>query len=114
MTCSKARVAFRPLVENLESRLQPGSLVLGQGYGWSLLAHDLSILQQGSLDSQRLISQSPSENSKPARTVIPADTHSDHQDTAVVRATAPHGDTLPLAKLVDNVAASLSNDDLGL
>ena len=35
MKCSKSR--FRPLLEVLEGRLQPGSVITGYGYGWSVL-----------------------------------------------------------------------------
>src|SRR5260370_1219957 len=43
MTCSKARFVFRQRVEDLENRLQPGSMITGSGYGWSLLADNFSI-----------------------------------------------------------------------
>src|SRR5207245_2596312 len=112
MTCSKPRCVFRPVLENLESRLQPGSVVTGQGYGWSLLADNLSILEQGS--SHRLISQSSSESAKPALTSIPVDLHSDHQGIAVAKVMAARTDSLPTNKLLDNLADGLTNDDFGL
>ena len=72
MKCSKARFPSRhPLVEHLESRLQPGSMVTGQGYGWSLLADNLLNLGPDSTNSQSLISQASSESSKPAKLSTP-------------------------------------------
>ena len=114
MTCSKARFVFRPRVENLESRLQPGSVIVGQGYGWSLI-DTLSILGPSSLDSHQLILQSSFESNRPAVASTPADVHGDHQDIAVAGAMAARSATSsPLTKApVDNLAADLSNDDLG-
>src|SRR5437899_1884576 len=91
MTCSKPRFAFRPRVENLESRLQPGSVLMGQGYGWSLLVDNLSIVDQGSSDSQRLISQSSFESSQPALTSISVDRQSDQQFIAMASVLAARG-----------------------
>ena len=34
MKCSKGRFAFYPILETLEDRLQPGSVILGQEFGW--------------------------------------------------------------------------------
>jgi hypothetical protein len=92
-------------------------LIVGQGYGWSLLADHLSILSQDTSDSQLLISQSSSENSEPApsRNAV-VDIHSDHQEIAVakivpVRSAASNQ---PNDNLVDNLAGNFANDGFGL
>ncbi|HLJ96054.1 MAG TPA: hypothetical protein VKU02_22960 [Gemmataceae bacterium] len=115
MTCSKRRFLFRPLVENLESRLQPGSLILGQGYGWSLLADHLSILNQDSSPLHPLSSPFASEDHKPAPTISAVDVRTDHQDIAVVRmiTTPSAASNLPTTNLVDNLVANSTNDDPG-
>src|SRR5438132_7936157 len=114
MTCSKLRFAFRPQVEDLESRLQPGSMITGSGYGWSLLADNLSILNQGSLDSQSIVGQSYSESSKPAQTSAPVDTHSDNLQIAIIAVAAARSQSssLPGSTLNDSLAAGLTMDDL--
>jgi hypothetical protein len=114
MKCSKARFAFRPLVENLESRLQPGSIITGQPYGWSLLADNLSILDQGSLGTQSLVPQSSSESSKPRQTSAPVDVHGDHLNIAVASVLIPRSETssLPTSPPLDDLASGLTNADL--
>src|SRR5260370_974116 len=114
MTCSKARFVFRPCVENLESRLQPGSVIVGQGYGWSLI-DTLSILDPSSLDSNQLVLKASSKSSKPAAASTAADVHHDHQNIAVARVIASRGATSSLLTKapVDTVAADLTDDDLG-
>ncbi len=114
MTCSKLRFASRLRVEDLESRLQPGSMITGSGYGWSLLADNLLILNQGSLDSQSLVGQSSSESSKPTQTSAPIDTHSDNLQIAVIAAAAARSQnsSLPSTTLSDNLATGLTTEDL--
>jgi hypothetical protein len=114
MTRPKTRLAGRPYLENLESRLQPGSIIVGQGYGWSLLADNLLNLGPGTLDSQ--ISQTSSESSRPIPASAPA--NGQEQNIAIapaarVMVARSEPSSLP-SNLVDNLAASLSNDDLGL
>src|SRR5438128_8213586 len=106
MKCSKLRFASRLRIENLESRLQPGSVITGSGYGWSLLADHLSILNQSSFDSQSLVSQTASESSKPTPTSAPVDTQSDHLEIAVVSLAAARSQSanLPGSTLVDTIA----------
>ena len=114
MKCSRLRSTVRrPFVENLESRLQPGSMITGSGYGWSLLADNLLQLNAGSTHSSSLVSQSSSESVRPTQTSAPVGVDSNHQDLAVVGVTVSSG-SIPTSNLVDKVAASLSNDDLGL
>src|SRR5205823_12836850 len=84
MTCPKPRIAYRPQIENLESRLQPGSIITGQGYGWSLLADNLLSFNQAALESQSLVSPSSSESVRPLESSAPLGVHSNHQDIAVV------------------------------
>jgi hypothetical protein len=114
MKCSKRRVACRPFVENLESRLQPGSIITGQGYGWSLLADHISILDQGSFDSQSLVSQRASESSQPTTENASLDVHSDHIAIAVASVATARGETLstPASSLVNNLVSDLTNGDL--
>jgi hypothetical protein len=114
MKCSKPRVAFRPLVENLEGRLQPGSLIMGQGYGWSLLADHLSILNPDSRDSQSLVSPSSSEGSRPAPTSTAMDVRSDRLNIAITTVVLARSEpaSLPIRNLIDNLVAGWPNDDL--
>ena len=128
MKCSKVRPTFRPLVENLESRLQPGSIITGQGYGWSLLADRISILNQPSLDSQGMVAPSSSESSRsnPISTSanvlvdISSDVHSENLTTAVASVAAASSSGLPAnspvnslaINLVNNLASNLTNDNL--
>jgi hypothetical protein len=112
MKCSKPRFAFRPLVENLESRLQPGSILTGQGYGWSLLADNLPILNQGSSDSSSLVSQSSSESSRLTPTSPSADVPHDNLNIAVASVAAVRSTSLPINNVVDNrLSAGLTNQD---
>jgi hypothetical protein len=113
MTCSRPRFALRPVLENLESRLQPGSVITGAGYGWSLLADNLSILNPGSSDF-RLVSQTSSESSRPALTRSAADSHSNYQTIAVAPVTAARNDSRPTGKLADALVTDLTNDELGV
>ncbi|HLJ94431.1 MAG TPA: hypothetical protein VKU02_14690 [Gemmataceae bacterium] len=113
MKCLKLRFASRLKVERMEDRLQPGSVLTGSGYGWSLLADNLSILKQGSVDSQSLVSQASSESSQPAPvSAPPADTHSDHLAIAVISVAAARTQfaSMPNNTLVDTVAAGLPAD----
>src|SRR5690242_1768350 len=118
MKCSTPRSAFRPCLENLESRLQPGSIITGQGYGWSLLADSLSILDQGALDSPALVSPSSSESNQPSWTSTPTDPHSDHLAIMVASVTAARTETLAVpvsnavAPMVNTLAGDLTNDGL--
>src|SRR5262249_51182756 len=116
MTGLKPRFAFRPRVENLESRLQPGSIITSRGYDWSFVADRLLNLDQGWLDSQSLVSQASSESGKLSPKNIPIRVHRDHQDIEVAPLMAARNDTssLPARNLEDNVVTSLTNDDLGL
>src|SRR5436305_1908746 len=84
MKCSKPRFIFRPQVENLESRLQPGSVLSGSGYGWSLLADHLSILNQGSPDAQSQVAPSSSDSTIPSQAPAPVETHRDNLDIAII------------------------------
>src|SRR5262249_56811460 len=113
MTCPKTRLAGRPHVENLESRLQPGSILVGQGYGWSLLADNLLNLGQDTLHSQGLLSQASSESSGPIRASAPVTVH--EQNIAIAPATVARSEPsgLPISSLVENLAAGLGSDDLG-
>jgi hypothetical protein len=127
MKCSKLRITFRPLVETLESRLQPGSLLTGQGYGWSLLADSFLSLDQSGLDSQVLVSQSSFSGSQTADSSaslplsIPMDAHSENLAIAVASVAAARSSSLPANgpleslsnTLVNNLAANLTNDNLG-
>lgn len=116
MARSKRRFSFHPRVENLESRLQPGSVIMGQGYGWSLLVDNLSILNRDVSDSRPLISQASSENRGPAPRSSALDVQSDHRDIAVAGMAAGRSVTSspPSNTLVDNLPAHLTTDDLGL
>src|SRR5438477_6986064 len=114
MKCSRPRFAMRPLVENLESRLQPGSVLTGSGYSWSLLADNLSILKQDSSESQRRVSAVSSEGSKPTPSNTPADVH--HQSLAIavasVAAARTDASSQPTSKLFDDLAAGLTDEGL--
>jgi hypothetical protein len=118
MKCSKLRSTFRPLVEYLESRLQPGSMMTGQGYGWSLLADRLSILDQTSPDAPVLVAPSSFEGRQPTATSTSAngpantslDIHRENLAIAVVSGTADHSSNLPANSLVDNLANNLVNN----
>lgn len=114
MKCSRPRFALRPLVENLESRLQPGSVLTGPGYGWSFLADNLSILKQDSWESQRRVSSASSESSKPTPSIVPTDVQNQSVAIAVARVATPRIEALsqPILNLFDDLAASLTNDDL--
>jgi hypothetical protein len=112
MSGSKPRFSVRPLVERLESRLQPGSVITGAGYGWSLLADKLSILDQGAGDSHVVVSQSSSERSNPAAAGTPLDVQSNNLSIAAASVTTARNQpaTLPATNLVQNVAASLDDE----
>jgi hypothetical protein len=125
MNCPKPCPAFRPLVEYLESRLQPGSMIIGQGYGWSLLADNLSVLSQDKTRSSSLVSQAASESNRPATTNTPADVHSDALQIAVASVAAVRSTSLPTNNVANNstsspinnlvndsLSAGLTNDDL--
>ncbi|HLJ92131.1 MAG TPA: hypothetical protein VKU02_02955 [Gemmataceae bacterium] len=114
MTRPKTRLAGRPHLENLESRLQPGSIIVGQGYGWSLLADNLLNLGQGTLASESLISQASSESSRRFRESGPSNVPEQNIAIAPVMVVRSQPTSLPISNLVENVTASLSNDDLGL
>src|SRR5438128_1869594 len=116
MMCSKPRFAFRPFVESLESRLQPGSMITGQGYGWSLLADNLLNLDQGTLNAQSLVSQTISESSKPVSPSTPVDVRHDNTNIAVTAvATAPGQPSgISTNNLVNKIADSLTDDNLGV
>src|SRR5439155_26029905 len=90
----RRRPGIRPLLELLENRLQPGSMVLGQGAGWSLLADHLSILDQGSARSA-VLSETNSE-SQPTQQPSPWTTAhaSDPQPVSVPSATIGRNQTL--------------------
>ncbi len=107
----KSRIAYRPVVESLENRLQPGSMIPMQGYGWSL-ADGLSLLNPESWDSQ---SASSAGSSKPTPTSTLAAEHHDALEIAAARAASALSgpSSLPANNLVDNLAADLTNDDLG-
>jgi hypothetical protein len=113
MKCSKPRFAPRLRLENLESRLQPGSMITGQSYGWSLLADNRSILDLGSVDNQSLVSQASSE-SKSTFTSAPVNVAGDHLDIAVVPVIIAKSEAsrIPTSTLVDNLASGLTNEDL--
>src|SRR5437773_9179844 len=96
MKCSKRRPVFCPRVENLESRLQPGSVITGSGYGWSLLADHLAILNQGAVDSQGLVSLPSSASNHPNQTSAPVDVHSDTLNTAVASIASARSASLPI------------------
>jgi hypothetical protein len=110
MKCSKLRFASRLRVEDLESRLQPGSMITGSGYGWSLLADNLSVLGQESLQSQSLVSQTSEESGSAAQTTAPVDTHNDSLETAVVAATAARNESTAPAAPLGGPAAGLTTD----
>jgi hypothetical protein len=117
MKCLKLRSAFRPLVEKLESRLQPGSIITGSGYGWSLLADRLSILDQSSMDSPVLVSQTSFESSRPTPTSTSADVvlttapgvQNENLAIAVASVAAATSSSLPANSRVDNLASNLIN-----
>src|SRR5216683_3114626 len=96
MTVSKARFAFRPLVENLESRLQPGSIITGTGFGWSFLADLLLNLDRGRLDSQSVVSQASSDSDRLALRSILVGVHSDQRDIAVASLLTARSETASL------------------
>src|SRR5437867_4170647 len=104
MKCSRLRpVARRPFVENLESRLQPGSMITGSGYGWSLLADNLLQLDAGATNSSSLVSQSSSESVRRTQTSAPA--HGTQQiSQAPVDVGGTQSDSVQSAS---NIAASL-------
>src|SRR5207244_6929856 len=79
-----------------------------------LLADNLSILNQGSLDSQSLVSQSSSESGKPTQTSAPVDTHSDNLEIAVISVAAARSQSsgMPSSTLVDGLGASLVTNEL--
>src|SRR5260370_36346645 len=112
MTRSRLRSASRPHVEKLESRLQPGSMITGPGYGWSLLADNLSILNQGSVDSQGQLSPSSSLSSPLPSASSLGDLDLDALNTAVASLPTAQSTSLPISKLTDNnLSTSLTNDD---
>src|SRR5207244_11397996 len=106
----KSRIAYRPVIESLENRLQPGSMIPIQGYGWSL-ADGLSLLNRESWDSQ---SAATPGSSKPTLTGTPA--AENHNALEITAARAPSAlrefSSLPASNLVDNLGADLTNDDL--
>jgi hypothetical protein len=89
-------------------------MITGSGYGWSLLADNLSIMNQGSLDAQSLVGQSSSESSKPTQTSAPVNTHSDNLQIAVIAAAAARSESssLPGSTLSDDLTAALTTADL--
>src|SRR5712692_2761510 len=107
----KSSIAYRPVIESLENRLQPGSMMIPmQGYGGSL-ADGLSLLNPESWDSQ---SASSPASSKPIPTGTPAAGNHNALEIAAARAAAAlrERSSLPASNLVDNLAADLTNDDL--
>ena len=114
MKCSKPRFAPRLLLETLESRLQPGSLITGQSYGWSLLADNVSILDAGSVDNQSLVSPSFSENSKSTPTSAPVNVAGASLNIAVVPVIVAKNETssVPISTPADNLVNGLANEDL--
>jgi hypothetical protein len=86
--CPKARFVFHPRVEDLESRLQPGSMITSPGYGWSLLVDQLGILPQGALDSPSLASPTPSAGGKQTQINTPATVPAANLDIAIASVAA--------------------------
>jgi hypothetical protein len=114
MTRSKAPLGLRLLIEKLESRLQPGSMITGQPYGWSLLAGNLSILDQGSLETPGLVSQASFESNKPAQNGLPNRGSAGHLDVAVVPVLIARNEisSVPTSATVDDLTSDLANADL--
>src|SRR6184192_3281773 len=102
--------AYRPFVETLESRLQPGSLLLSSGYA-SPLADNLSLLNPQPSDSHRLAAPS-SQSSAPTFTSPVVDLHSDHLDLAAASVTAARNENpgTPTNDLVNHLDSSLLTD----
>src|SRR6266404_3222943 len=107
----KPQNAYRPLVETLESRLQPGSILMMQGSAWFAADH-LSLLKEEPRDSHGLVEQASSENSNPALTSKPEDVHSDRLKIAVASVAAARSEnssSLP-SDLVDNRTDGLTKN----
>lgn len=79
-----------------------------------MLADNLLNLGQGTLVSQSLLSQASSESSRLIWASAPANVHEQNIAIAPVMVARSEPSSLPISNLVDNLAASLSNDDLGL
>jgi hypothetical protein len=103
----KPKFAYRPLVEILESRLQPGSLLTTQAYGWSLLADSLSILNQESKEPARL----SSESSNRLLSSAPADEHHGSLPIAVASPASGHSDRPLTNDLVNSLVGGLPKED---
>ncbi|HLJ94432.1 MAG TPA: hypothetical protein VKU02_14695 [Gemmataceae bacterium] len=112
MKCSKTRFAARPLVENLESRLQPGSVLTGPGYGWSLLADSLSILNQDSGDFQRRVAvlAFPSRTPTPSNVSGIPNRSSLDLAAATVAATRTDASSRAASPLFENLANGFLQD----
>src|SRR5205809_553414 len=76
MKCSKGRFAFYPILETLEDRLQPGSVILGEEFGWSLLADQLANSKQDSAAADKRVFEPALENSKSSPTSTPGEADS--------------------------------------
>jgi hypothetical protein len=100
----------------LESRLQPGSILSGQGAGWSLWADNLSILDYRSGHSESLISETRSEAQKPGQPSTPAVVHRDPVAPSVSQVAVTQSEplTVPSQQLVDPFTPDWLNDNLFL
>lgn len=116
MTCSKNRFHFRPSLEKLESRLQPGSIITGRGGDWVFLLDGLLNRDQGAPDSPSSISQGPAEGDRASQRTVSARVHGDPHGGAVASVMPARSETssLPFRSLVDNVATGFTGDDLGI
>jgi hypothetical protein len=96
--------------------LQPGSVVTGQGFGSSLLAENLSILETTQLQSSSVVSETRSESQKHLQFSTPAAAQSDTSlisaSPAAIARSEPF--TFSSQNLVDTLRPTWMNDDLAL
>lgn len=108
------RTGSRPLLELLESRLQPGSIVMGQGPGWSLLSDNFAVVEQTPSRSDSLVSQSSSDRYQPARSSTRAAAPGDPVAASIATVSKSESTNVPSQRLADAFAAGWVNDDLSV
>ena len=115
-TTSARHTGSRLYLELLESRLQPGSILTGQGPGWSLWADSLSVLEPSTQPSGQQVSVTRSEPENPSQLSMPAETQGDNLVTTIDRVAATRTEplTTPSQRLVDTFTPDWMNDDLTL
>jgi hypothetical protein len=104
----KPKLAYRPCVETLESRLQPGSMITNFLSGWPSLAGTLALVNPGPRDSQ-----SSGESSMPALTDTPVHRENDRIEVAVASVAAARSETVPSSQALGTITGqghTLSGD----